>query len=162
MSNALWKSGGGQAFYTVRAKTPLFPALIFSQRDGQREGIEVDIEKLQPGLSAEITTVVDDNLVVKHLGGAGVLSTPSMIGLMERAGIQAVQSILPEGYTTVGFEVNVKHFAATPKGKKVTVRAELLEVDGRKLRFKVEAHDEDKKVGDGTHRRAVVQIQRGS
>ncbi len=70
--------------------------------------------------------------------------------------------ILPEGYTTVGFEVNVKHFAATPKGKKVTVRAELLEVDGRKLRFKVEAHDEDKKVGDGTHRRAVVQIQRGS
>ena len=122
----------------------------------------MDIEKLQPGLSAEITTVVDDNLVVKHLGGAGVLSTPSMIGLMERAGIQAVQSILPEGYTTVGFEVNVKHFAATPKGKKVTVRAELLEVDGRKLRFKVEAHDEDKKVGDGTHRRAVVQIQRGS
>ena len=162
MSNALWKSGGGQAFYTVRAKTPLFPAPIFSQRDGQREGIEVDIEKLQPGLSAEITTVVDDNLVVKHLGGAGVLSTPSMIGLMERAGIQAVQSILPEGYTTVGFEVNVKHFAATPKGKKITVRAELLEVDGRKLRFKVEAHDEDKKVGDGTHRRAVVQIQRGS
>ena len=122
----------------------------------------MDIEKLQPGLSAEITTVVDENLVVRHMGGDGVLSTPSMIGLMERAGIQAVQAILPEGYTTVGFEVNVKHFAATPKGKKVTVRAELLEVDGRKLRFKVEAHDEDKKVGDGTHRRAVVQIQRGS
>lgn len=122
----------------------------------------MDIEKLQPGLSAEITTVVDDSLVVKHVGGEGVLSTPSMIGLMERAGIQAVQAILPEGYTTVGFEVNVKHFAPTPKGKKVTVRAELLEVDGRKLRFKVEAHDEDKKVGDGTHRRAVVQIQRGS
>ena len=120
------------------------------------------MEKLQPGLSAEITTVVDDSLVVKHVGGAGVLSTPAMIGLMERAGIQAVQSILPEGYTTVGFEVHVKHFAPTPKGKKVTVRAELLEVDGRKLRFKVEAYDEDKKVGDGTHRRAVVQIQRGS
>jgi predicted thioesterase len=119
------------------------------------------IEELQPGLSAEIITVVDDSLVVKHMGGEGVLSTPSMIGLMERAGIQAVQAILPEGYTTVGFEVHVKHFAPTPKGKKVTVRAELLEVDGRKLRFKVEAHDEDKKVGDGTHRRAVVQIQPG-
>jgi len=63
-------------------------------------------------------------------------------------------------HTTAGFEVNVKHFGATPKGKKVTVRAELLEVDGRKLRFKVEAHDEDKKVGEGTHRRAIVQIQR--
>lgn len=121
----------------------------------------MDMAKLQPGLSAAITTVVDESLVVKHMGGDGVLSTPSMIGLMERAGIQAVQSILPEGYTTVGFEVHVKHFAPTAKGKKVTVRAELLEVDGRKLRFRVEAHDEDKKVGEGTHRRAVVQIQPG-
>jgi predicted thioesterase len=117
-------------------------------------------EHLTPGMTAEIVTVVDDSLVVKHMGGEGVLSTPSMIGLMERAGIQAVQPHLPAGHTTVGFEVNVKHFAATPKGKKVTVRAELLEIDGRKLRFKVEAHDEDKKVGDGTHRRAIVQIQR--
>jgi len=117
-------------------------------------------DHLQPGLVAEITTVVDDSLVVKHMGGEGVLSTPSMISLMERAGIQAVQPYLPVGHTTVGFEVNVKHFAATPKGKWITVRAELLEIDGRKLRFKVEAHDEDKKVGDGTHRRAVVQIQR--
>lgn len=126
---------------------------------GEKGDSTVDIAPLQPGLSAEITTVVDDSLVVRHVGGDGVLSTPSMIGLMERAGIQAVQAILPEGYTTVGFEVHVKHFAPTPKGKKVTVRAELLEVDGRKLRFKVEAHDEDKKVGDGTHRRAIVPIQ---
>lgn len=118
----------------------------------------MSFEKVQPGASAEIVTVVDDSLVVKHMGGDGVFSTPSMIGLMERAGIQAVQPLLPEGHTTVGFEVNVKHFAATPKGKTVTVRAELLEVDGRKLRFKVEAHDEDKKVGEGTHRRAIVPI----
>ena len=118
----------------------------------------MSLDKLQPGAAAEITTVVDDSLVVRHMGGDGVLSTPSMIGLMERAGIQAVQRLLPAGHTTVGFEVNVKHFAATPKGKRVTVRAELLDVDGRKLRFRVEAHDEDKKVGDGTHRRAVVAI----
>ncbi len=115
---------------------------------------------LKPGLSAEIVTTVDDKLVVKHMGGEGVLSTPSMIGLMERAGIQAVQDHLPEGHTTVGFEVNVKHFGATPKGKTVKVRAELLEIDGRKLRFKVEAHDEEKKVGDGTHRRAIIAVQR--
>ena len=118
----------------------------------------MSLDKLQPGASAEITTLVDDSLVVRHMGGDGVLSTPAMISLMERAGIQAVQSLLPAGHTTVGFEVNVKHFAATPKGKHVTVRAELLDVDGRKLRFKVEARDEDKKVGDGTHRRAVVAI----
>ena len=117
-------------------------------------------ENLKPGMSAEVTAVVDDSLVVKHTGGEGVFSTPSMIGMMERAGIQAVQDALPEGCTTVGFEVHVKHFAPTPKGKKVTARAELLEIDGRKLRFKVEAHDEEKKVGEGTHRRAIVQIGR--
>jgi len=117
-------------------------------------------DNLKPGMSAEISVVVDEQLVVKHTGGDGVLSTPSMIGLMERAGIQAVQAALPDGYTTVGFEVHVKHFAATPKGKTVTARAELLEVDGRKLRFKVEAHDDEKKVGEGTHRRAIIQIGR--
>jgi len=117
-------------------------------------------DPLTPGLKGQIVTTVDDKLVVKHMGGEGVLSTPSMIGLMERAGIEAVQAHLPDGHTTVGFEVNVKHFGATPKGKKVTVSAELLEIDGRKLRFKVEAHDEDKKVGEGTHRRAIVPIQR--
>jgi predicted thioesterase len=116
-------------------------------------------DRLQAGLSAEIVTTVDDKLVVRHMGGDGVLSTPAMIGLMERAGIEAVQAHLPDGHTTVGFEVNVKHFGATPKGHKVTVRAELIEVDGRKLRFKVEAHDEDKKVGDGTHRRAIIAIK---
>jgi fluoroacetyl-CoA thioesterase len=134
---------------------------IVSSSRHQERGVEaVEFDQLKPGLSAEITSVVDDSVVVKHMGGEGVLSTPSMIGMMERAGIQAVQTMLPEGYTTVGFEVNVKHFAATPKGKKVTVRAELLEIDGRKLRFKVEAHDQDKKVGEGTHRRAIVQIGR--
>ena len=117
-------------------------------------------DRLAPGLKADIATVVDDKLVVKHMGGEGVLSTPSMIGLMERAAIQAVQANLPEGHTTVGFEVNVKHFGATPKGNTVTVTAELLEIDGRKLRFKVEARDEDKKVGDGTHRRAIIPLQR--
>ncbi|MCW5748213.1 MAG: thioesterase family protein [Alphaproteobacteria bacterium] len=116
-------------------------------------------EPLTPGLMAETVTTVDDALVVKHMGGDGVLSTPSMIGLMERTAIQAVQPHLLEGQTTVGFEVNVKHFGATPKGQKVTVRAELLEVDGRKLRFKIEARDEDKKVGEGTHRRAIIQVQ---
>ena len=116
-------------------------------------------DRLAPGLKAEIATVVDDKLVVTHMGGEGVLSTPSMIGLMERAAIQAVQANLPEGHTTVGFEVNVKHFAATPKGNTVTVIAELLEIDGSKLRFKVEARDEDKKVGGGTHRRAIIPLQ---
>ena len=118
----------------------------------------MEFPDLKPGLDAEITKIVDDSLVVKHTGGDGVFSTPSMIALMEQSGIQAVQSVLGDGYTTVGFEVNVKHFAATPKGKTVKVRAELIDVDGRKLRFNVEAHDEDQQVGAGTHRRAIVEV----
>ena len=78
---------------------------------------------LTPGLKAEIVTTVDDRLVVRHMGGDGVLSTPPMIGLMERAGIEAVQAHLPEGHTTVGFEVHVKHFGATPKGIRVNAIA---------------------------------------
>jgi fluoroacetyl-CoA thioesterase len=78
---------------------------------------------------------------------------------MERACIQAVQLILLADYTTVGFAVHVKHFPPIPEGRKLIVTAELLEVDSRKLRFKLGAHDEDKKVGEETHRRALVQIQ---
>ena len=120
----------------------------------------MQFEGLEPGLSAEINVEVDDSLVVKHTGGDGVFSTPSMIMLMERAGIQAVQNVLGDSHTTVGFEVHVKHFAATPKGMKVRVRAELTAVDGRKLSFNVEAHDEDKQVGAGTHRRAIIEINK--
>ena len=116
-------------------------------------------ENLKVGMSAEIVRVVDDTLVVKHVGGDGVFSTPSMIGLMERAGIEAVQQHLPPGHTTVGFEVHVKHFAATPKGKTVRVRAELTAIDGRKLTFNVEAHDDDRQVGAGTHRRAIIEVK---
>ena len=64
----------------------------------------MQFDGLEPGLSAEINVEVDDSLVVKHTGGDGVFSTPSMIALMERAGIQAVQEVLGDSHTTVGFE----------------------------------------------------------
>ena len=118
----------------------------------------MDFSELQPGLEHQFTVVVDDSLAVKHAGGEGVFSSPSMIGLMEQACLQAVQPVLGDDHTTVGFEVHVKHFAATPKGKSVTIRAELVDIDGRKLRFKVDAHDEVQQVGGGIHRRAIVQI----
>jgi len=134
--------------------------LCLSSPAGKQEDLTMATEQLTPGRQGKRETLVDDKLVVKHMGGEGVLSTPSMIMLMERAGIEAVQAHLPEGHTTVGFEVNVKHFGATPKGEKVTVTAELLDIDGRKLRFKVEAFDEHKKVGDGTHRRAIIKVEK--
>ncbi|MCB0830057.1 MAG: thioesterase family protein [Solirubrobacterales bacterium] len=103
-----------------------------------------------------------EGMLMTDVGGlleTGVLSTPGMIGMMERNCALLVQEFLPEGSATVGFEVNVKHFAATPKGKPVRVRAELTGIDGRKLTFKVEAHDDEKQVGAGTHRRAIIEVK---
>ncbi|MER3450006.1 MAG: thioesterase, partial [Chloroflexota bacterium] len=87
-------------------------------------------------------------------------STPAMIGLMDGAANRAVEHLLPEGWLTVGYLVNVRHLAAAPLGSVVRARAELTEVDGRRLVFKVEAWQGDKKVGEGTHERRVVELKR--
>jgi fluoroacetyl-CoA thioesterase len=87
-----------------------------------------------------------------------VLATPEMIRLMEGAAVRAVDPLLPEGYSTVGIHVDVKHLAATPQGMRVRVRAELQEVDGRKLTFRVEAFDEVEQVGEGIHQRMIVDL----
>jgi len=89
-----------------------------------------------------------------------VLSTPSMIGLMEGAAASAVAPLLPEGQLTVGTRVDIRHLAASPLGAKVRARAELIEIDGRKLTFRVEAFDEQEEIGEGTHERAIVDPQR--
>ncbi|MBI4220534.1 MAG: thioesterase family protein [Chloroflexi bacterium] len=88
--------------------------------------------------------------------GADVLSTPSMIMLLEMAAIEAVDSKLPHGYATVGFHVDVKHFAPAPIGGRVTGRAEVTAVEGNKVTFSVAAFYDEKKIGEGTHRRAII------
>ena len=74
--------------------------------------------------------------------------------------VAAVDHLLPTGYKTVGILVNVRHLAATPMGMKVRVRAELAEVDGRRLVFRVEAHDELEKVGEGEHDRMIIDVEK--
>lgn len=111
---------------------------------------------LQPGAENRIERDVDESLLTTHVGGRGVFSTPAMIGLMEWCSHGAVAPLLPEGFTTVGFEVCVRHLAATEPGGHVTVRSRLVKVDGRKLFFDVECHEGDKLCGSGTHRRVVV------
>jgi predicted thioesterase len=117
---------------------------------------------LKPGLTGELETTVDENNVASHVGSgnAAVFATPAMITLMERASVAAVDSYLPDGQTTVGIEVNVHHLAATPLGMKVRARSELLEIDGRWLTFRVEAFDEAEKIGEGSHRRAIIDVER--
>jgi fluoroacetyl-CoA thioesterase len=86
-----------------------------------------------------------------------VLSTPGMIGMMERTAAMLALEHLPDGKATVGFEVCVKHVAAAPEGARCTVHARLEEVlDGRKLRFAVEVREGDRTIGVGTHERRMV------
>jgi fluoroacetyl-CoA thioesterase len=117
---------------------------------------------LQPGLSAESTMIVQAKYTAGHLGSGGVdvLATPIMIGLMEDAARRAVDPLLEPGQMSVGVNLNVTHLAATPVGLRVTARAELTAVDGRRLTFKVEAFDEKEKIGDGTHTRAIIDLNR--
>lgn len=91
--------------------------------------------------------------------GSGVLevfATPMMIALMEKTACNSVIPYLEEGDGSVGTELNVKHVAATPIGMTVTCESELIEVDGRRLVFKVEAYDEVGLIGKGTHERFIV------
>jgi fluoroacetyl-CoA thioesterase len=86
-----------------------------------------------------------------------VLSTPGMIGMMERCSAMLALEHLPEGRATVGFEVCIKHVAAAQEGATCTVTAKLVEVvDGRKWRFDVEVREGDRTLGVGTHERRVV------
>ena len=120
------------------------------------------MKPLSPGLKAEVRRKVTLDITARHLGSGNVevLATPAMIALMEQAAVRAVDPLLPEGQKTVGVAVEVKHLAPTPVGMEVSARAELIEVDGRKLLFKVEAHDEKEKVGEGLHRRVIIDVER--
>lgn len=117
---------------------------------------------LKVGLAGEKQErVTPDNTAVKYgSGDVPVFATPALVGLMEGAAIKAVDQFLPSGFCTVGTKVSITHSAATPVGMTVTCRAELTEVDGRRLVFKVWGFDEKEPVGEGTHERFVVQMDK--
>jgi predicted thioesterase len=118
---------------------------------------------LEPGIERTDSFTVEDRLLTDVGGtiGSSVLSTPGMIGMMERNSAILALEHLPDGKATVGFEVCVKHVAAALAGSECTVRSRLGEVvDGRKLRFEVEVTAGDRTVGVGTHERRVIDIGR--
>ncbi len=114
-------------------------------------------EKIVPGLKGQRETLVCEHNVAGHVDK---FSTPSMISLMERAAIEAIDPYLEEGQTSVGFEVNVRHLAPSDIGATVVAHAELLEVSRNRLNFQVEAYDGERKIGEGTHRRAIIDRNR--
>jgi predicted thioesterase len=117
---------------------------------------------LRPGLVGETQLIVAEANTARHLGSGGVqvLATPEMVRLMEQAAVAAVDHLLPEGYQTVGAHLEVKHLAPTPVGFSVTARAELVQVEDRRLTFRVEAQDDLERIGEGTHVRVIIDVAR--
>ena len=111
---------------------------------------------IRAGLEGRLERVVEGDLITKHVGGKGIFSTPAMIGLMEAASHKSLQGLLPEGQTTVGYEVHVRHLAPAAPGSTVVVTSKLTEVKGNKLYFDVACHQDGQVLGSGTHKRAIV------
>ena len=112
--------------------------------------------QLIPSLSRTATYLTTLEMRARQLT-RDVFSTPAMIGLMERTCVELTEPYLEENEQTVGIHVDVRHLAATNIGQSVTVAAELLEVTGNKLRYALSVtNDQNVKIGDGTHRRAVI------
>ena len=110
-------------------------------------------ERIAPGLKGEGRTVVCEHNVAGHVDR---FSTPSMIALMEGTSVNAVHHLLDPDQTTVGYEVNIRHLAPASIGAQIIAYSELTDVDKNRLTFKVEAYDGDTKIGDGSHRRAII------
>ena len=117
-------------------------------------------EGLVLGLTHSQTCVTTSDMRATQLT-SDVLSTPAMIGLMERTSVELMTPYLSQDEQTVGMHVDVHHRAPTRIGQTVTITAELLEIDGNKLRFSVAAtNDEGVRIGEGTHRRAIIRMNR--
>ncbi|MBP3332326.1 MAG: thioesterase family protein [Tidjanibacter sp.] len=118
--------------------------------------------ELKTGLTASSVEQVTENKCAVNVGSGDLMvyATPSMAALMENAAMKAVAEALPEGSTTVGSLISTSHMKPTPVGATVTATAELVQVEGRKLVFKIFAEDQNGPIGEGEHVRFVVDRER--
>lgn len=114
--------------------------------------------KIPIGVKHDLEIEVDENLSAKHFGSGqvDVFATPAMIALMEKTAMESILEYLPDGYTTVGTEVNMKHLKATALGRKVSTHSYLKTIQGPKVFFELHAFDEKGMIGIGTHTRVIV------
>jgi len=118
--------------------------------------------ELQTGIKGRQECVVCESNVAVNVGSGSlkVFATPMMVALIEKAAVLSVEPYLGEGQSSVGTLVNVKHVAATPVGMKVWAETELIEIDRRRLVFNVAAYDEAGLIGEGTHERFIIDIEK--
>lgn len=113
---------------------------------------------LEIGIKGHKEQVVTEELTAAHIGSGlvKVFATPMMIALMESTCASSVEAVLEAGQGTVGTHVDVSHCAATPVGMRVHCDSELVEIDRRRLVFKVAAYDERGLIGEGRHERFII------
>ncbi len=114
------------------------------------------------GATGTATLVVADEHTAPSVGSGAihVLATPVMINLFEAAALAACEALLPAGHQSLGTKLNVSHIAATPVGMRVNATAIVTSIEGRNIYFHVSAFDERDLIGDGTHERVVVNVER--
>jgi len=117
---------------------------------------------IEIGMKGEVQTVVEREDTAAEVGSGSLLvyATPCMVALMEGAACEAIAAAIPEEKTSVGIELNISHLAATPVGLDVRAEAEVTAVEKNIITFTVTAYDEAGKIGEGTHKRAVVTAQK--
>jgi len=121
-----------------------------------------DLPRVTIGLKGSAAIVVGEEHTAPRIGSGRVhvLATPVMINVMEAAALDAVEHLLPPGHQSLGTHLDIGHYAATPVGMRLRATAEVTKIDGRSIAFRVEAFDEKERVGDGTHVRVVVNVER--
>lgn len=114
------------------------------------------------GMKGEVSTLVEKEDTAVEVGSGSLLvyATPCMVALMEGAACEAISDVLPDDKTSVGIELAITHISATPVGLDVRAEAEVIAVDGSIITFQVTAYDEAGKIGEGTHKRAVITTQK--
>jgi predicted thioesterase len=114
------------------------------------------------GMKGLAESCVDREDTAAEVGSGSLLvyATPCMVALMEGAACDAIRQALTEEQTSVGTELNIKHISATPVGLEVRAEAEVTAVEGRIITFEVKAYDESGLIGEGTHKRAVINAQK--
>jgi fluoroacetyl-CoA thioesterase len=121
-----------------------------------------DFSALKEGLTGAARITVGEQHTAPRIGSGRVhvLATPVMINMMEAAALDAIENLLPPGHQSLGTHLDVGHYAATPVGMGLRASAVVTRVDGRTVDFRVEAFDDKERVGDGTHTRVVVNVER--
>ncbi len=114
------------------------------------------------GMKGQVETLVEREDTAQAVGSGDLLvyATPCMVALMEGAACEAIVDALPEGKTSVGTYLQVEHQSATPVGLEVRAEAEVTAVEGNTITFQVTAYDEAGKIGEGIHKRVIVNSQK--